>query len=478
MDERKPLKRRINGSLYITIRAVVDRSPPCSNDKQLVTETIDISKTCLKYSHTVETTVTTSEEHKDHSSAHSVYTKETTSSSYPIDREDDLIFLLDDLKSGSLSQNDAYNPRIQNEKSLLIKMTERMVPTERLFYFDVDNPHLLMALWNDLIRISPNLKRDIFPVFLEEYTKKIEKKLANKAYYHDLINALVKDEKRKDHYVKICDLLDQHSISTVFLIFDDSQYSPREPAFFFNDNGVFFAPEAPVFGKETTASLVQLGERSMIDLLEKYKDCFSDLEELKRISDAYPEDDDLPINAETKFIKDFINDVGSFAVTHKMIFYQSVFDEKQEDGRFDPTGKHVIDLFYLILFTARRAHGAYFPYRTVLDCIIQYKRFSKISIHDAINRILQIQSEKKFYENDGCFFCCYEENAFRYRYKNIWEKCDYVENIADPLVGFDPSEKEGSPYRFGNASSIKEISEPEAINRLGVDAVIQSYSLF
>ena len=216
----------------------------------------------------------------------------------------------------------------------------------------------------------------------------------------------------------------------------------------------------------------------MIDLLKKYKDCFSDLEELKRISDAYPEDDDLPINAETKFIKDFINDVGSFAVTHKMIFYQSVFDEKQEGGRFDPTGKHVIDLFYLILFTVRRAHGAYFPYRTVLDCIIQYKRFSKISIHDAINRILQIQSEKKFYENDGCFFCCYEENAFRYRYKNIWEKCDYVENIADPLVGFDPSEKEGSPYRFGNASSIKEISEPEAINRLGVDAVIQSYSLF
>ena len=63
-----------------------------------------------------------------------------------------------------------------------------------------------------------------------------------------------------------------------------------------------------------------------------------------------------------------------------------------------------------------------------------------------------------------------EESGRYYIFKNGQWKPDNESIIMDRLVGYDPSEPPGSPYRFGNGSvlaEMDEISYEEAMKLIG-----------
>ena len=57
----------------------------------------------------------------------------------------------------------------------------------------------------------------------------------------------------------------------------------------------------------------------------------------------------------------------------------------------------------------------------------------------------------------------WEDGVMRYSVYQLWNGTDWVDDtehqIQDRLVGFDPSEPPGSPYRIGCLSIMDEISE-------------------
>ena len=55
--------------------------------------------------------------------------------------------------------------------------------------------------------------------------------------------------------------------------------------------------------------------------------------------------------------------------------------------------------------------------------------------------------------------CVEKDNGRIYRYSHVENKwIDYTIEFNDAQVGFDPSEPEGSPYRYGNGSCMADIT--------------------
>ncbi len=88
----------------------------------------------------------------------------------------------------------------------------------------------------------------------------------------------------------------------------------------------------------------------------------------------------------------------------------------------------------------------------------------------------------KYYVVYNTLYCAHQREAYRYQLSdNQWVPCDYITCIEDYLQGFDPSEPVGSPYRFNNPSitdEIEEISEREAGERFGPEAIAKARKLF
>lgn len=92
--------------------------------------------------------------------------------------------------------------------------------------------------------------------------------------------------------------------------------------------------------------------------------------------------------------------------------------------------------------------------------------------------------EKKYYVVDRSnLYCSLGSVAFHFdpNEDGKWVECDYTTCISDYLYGFDVSKPEGSPYKFGNGDimrRIQEITEEEAIKRIGEKAIHECYLLF
>ena len=472
MASNEPLKPKINGTLYITILSDINMDARTGNDKKCCKETIDISRKTLKYTRVDETIRIHAEKSDDSAYEQSTLVRDTQSYTYPIDEEGELAALRDEFKTGIFSENRYLNPMIDREDCLHIKMTERMVPSEQLFHFDVDHPYLLLALWGRICRLSARLARNVFPVFVEHYTQKIKSKFRNECYYRDLIRAIANSKNVKDDLDTVCKRLDGNAVTNL----NDALYPDgpdRGNCIVFDKNGVHDRPES---GKEY--NVLVLSPTGLFAFLEKYRDCFGDLDKLATLCDRYPGTQDLPENEETAFIVRFLQDVGSFASIYQLTDYQRI---SLQGKIFDPQGRPVLDLFYVLVTVSRIGPWAYNPLREVLEYICCFKEHSLISISDVIRRILDVQTHKKYYKVCGNLYCCLHDTAYVYNYKKEWIKRNYTEEIEDRLVGFDPSEPYDSGYRFGNGAvmnEIEEISENEAIERYGLDAVIKALDLF
>ena len=477
MEKSNVPKPKIYGTLYITIQSDINMDPPLSNDKKCYKETIFISKTSLQYTRIDETIHVNSERIDEASFENSTLVRDTKTYTYPIDDEGELAALRDEFKTGAFSEN-IYMSLNKKEGYLKIKMTERMVPSEQLFHFEVDHPYLLLALWGKICRLSGRIAHSVFPFFAEYYTQKIKRKIRNERYYHDLILAIANSDNAKDDLEMVCSRLEDNVVTNRYSSIIDLDELDKTNCIFFDKDGVYVCPED---GKD--CCVLVLSPNTILDFLVKYRDCFSDLDKLSALLEKYPENEDIPLNDETMFVDLFLQDVSTFASFYQLTDYKSIsILENDKNHRFDPQDRPVLDLFYVLLTVCRIGHWAYHPIREVLEFICRnYKEHLLISIHDVINRILDVQTQKKYYKIDFSLYCCYHETAYIYSFKGEWTKCDYTEEIADRLVGFDPSEPEGSPYRFGNPSvmeEIVEISESEAINRFGLEPVIQSLNIF
>ena len=150
----------------------------------------------------------------------------------------------------------------------------------------------------------------------------------------------------------------------------------------------------------------------------------------------------------------FFYDVYGFVNSYNFTDYISIFNDTD---LFDANGKSVLDLFYLILFIVRHEHGAYDPVEEVLEVMNDYKLFSTISIDEAINRIIEVEDNKRYYVVSDVLYCVYNFKAYQYL-NGSWIECDY-------LSSFDNNE-------------LEKISESNAIDKFGLDAILGTLKLF
>ncbi len=478
MEKKEQRKPRINGSLYI--RITFESEGYLHRYKEIV----DVDKKQIKYSLEDETTEKMSEDLENATLDETTVVRKTKTWVSPINREENLVALMEDLKTGRFSRNDLLNVFNSDEKALSISITERMVPSKRLFYFEKDNPYLLLELWDAFCRISDGFSKNVFPLFVERHTQKFRKKIPNEKDYREFVRALSVSENGKEDFAAASTMFEQNTVMGVFPsvygckgLLEEGKYILYDSA---NKNGLKFRLEDADNKASYCALLFQ--PTGLFDFLKEYQTCFNDeaLEELSVFSkNTNLKSEDLPFEERAK-IQSFYKEIGLFAVTYQLTDYGRIFEKGAKGGRFNPEGKHTIDLFYLLLSVARAAYQGYVPVLAVLDEMILCKTKSLISVHEAINRILSIQSEKKYYVVNDVLYCCYDYEAYLYR-EGKWITCDYMECIADRLYGFEASEPEGSPYRFGNGAAtddIAEISENNASNRFGTDTIIKTLDLF
>lgn len=220
----------------------------------------------------------------------------------------------------------------------------------------------------------------------------------------------------------------------------------------------------------------------LFGFLAENLDRFDDLYRLVTLLDRHPEiEPPLMMDWETTFFKRFFRGVETFANTYQLTDDQRV-SLLQSGQPFDPAGRPVLDLFYVLLAASKVGLDADDRPFEELRCMFRFEAGLRLSVRDVISRILSVQRRKKYYVvRDDRLYCCLDTTAYAYDGKGGWEKRDYWAEIEDRLLGYDPSEPDGSPYRFGNGSvmgEIDEIGESEAIERYGTDAVIKALALF
>ena len=182
----------------------------------------------------------------------------------------------------------------------------------------------------------------------------------------------------------------------------------------------------------------------LFDFLDKYKNSFSDLEKLSNF-------DDENIR---KIVRDFIHDIYDFAYAHNIYDYPSVM--LYDKQFFYVEGKKSKDYFLFLVYVVRHEHGAYDPVASVMEMICMYKRFSTISVSDVINKLLDVNHNKKFYVIDNALYCSY---------CNDYYKCDGINWI-------------NSDYEQIKNLSCSGKTEEEVINKYGIDVVIKTLELF
>ena len=466
-------KSKIKGSLYIDIEfKPIDYGKSLSSYK----ESFFISKESLKYTkeseqENIERKSSSFEEENNR------IEKNTKTLTFSIVNEDYLVTLLDAFRNGIFKENNVLNPFIEKEKFLSITITERMVQEKRLFFFDENNPYLLLSLWNFINNMIDNRVSDdgsffLFPSFIERYSKSVRNKIENIKYYQELMNSIAASCNVKDSFEKVNELLKGNIVEKIMIydyrfdsIIDKGRY------ILFNNKGIHFNIDE--IKEHNDTSIIMLNHIRLLAFLKKYADTFKDINELERL---YYKDNNKDFIG---LMHSFFEDVYGFSTSYNLTSYLSIF--KNDSDVFDAVDRPVLDLFYYVLYIVRHEHGAYDPIGSVIDTMKNYKCFSTISIHDAINKIIDVQENKKYYVVSGVLYCCYNYMAYRYHYKGYWEKCDYTTCIDDYLHGFDESEPEGSPYRYGNSSmmsDIVEISENNAINEFGLNVIIEALKLF
>lgn len=181
----------------------------------------------------------------------------------------------------------------------------------------------------------------------------------------------------------------------------------------------------------------------LFDFLDKYKNSFNDLEKISNFEDIVIRN----------IVHDFIHDIYDFAYAHNIYDYPSVM--LYDKQFFYAEGKKSKDYFLFLVYVVRQEHGAYDPVAAVMEMICMYKRFSTISVSDVINKLLDVNYNKKYYVIDDILYCSYCSDIYKNDGIN-WISCDYKQ--IKEIESFEKTEE-------------------EVINKYGMDVVIKTLEL-